>query len=154
MPQPRSRKSFTFRLQPYSNQLLAEVVDYLGALDREDAARKIGDALLMCLLPYARAQQNASPDDLHQVCWESCDSLHKHASTMRQALKVPQLFFSCSGQAWTHAPGSLPVQSHDGLPSPQKEATTSSQLPTPSQEFRPASAIQSQSTKEDIDSLF
>ena len=44
------RPSFSLRLQPYDGSLLAEVVQYLNALDRSDAQRRVESVLVMALL--------------------------------------------------------------------------------------------------------
>ncbi|WP_059002728.1 hypothetical protein [Leptolyngbya sp. NIES-2104] len=97
MSSAKSRKSLSIRLQPYTDSPLSEVIDYLKSLDTEEANRRIGEVLVMCLLPYARLHEAVSDEELRVTCLESCDALDKHASTMRQALKVPQLQFSHPG---------------------------------------------------------
>lgn len=96
MAKTRKRKSLTLRFQPYEGSTLAEVVDYLNSLDKDEANKKAADILLMCLLPYARKHGNHSysHSELRLTCLESCDCMDKHASSMRQALMVEQPKFS------------------------------------------------------------
>lgn len=39
----RDRKNLSLRLQPYEGTLLAEVVDYLNTLDKEEVNRKVAE---------------------------------------------------------------------------------------------------------------
>lgn len=87
----KQRKSFTVTLRPYSSSVLAEVVDYLNSLERESAAKKVADVLMMSLLPLARqSAQKFTPSQLRITCLESCDAMNKHSSYLRQALMVAQ----------------------------------------------------------------
>jgi len=83
-----SRRNLSLRFQPYAGTSLAEVVDYLNSLEKRDAHRKIEDVLVMCLLGYARQQQGCNSEELRRTCLECCDTLDKHASTLRQTLRV------------------------------------------------------------------
>jgi hypothetical protein len=92
--QSQPRESLSIRLQPYCTCPLGEVASYLNSLEKSESCRIIGEVLVMCLLPYARAQQQASEAELQRVCWESCHLINQHTSTIRQALRVPHPLFS------------------------------------------------------------
>jgi hypothetical protein len=144
MRRTHSRLNFSLRLQPYSHKPLGEVVAYLNSLDRELSQQTIGDVLLMCLLPYARAQQEVSQEELHRTCWESCDAMNKHASVMRQALRVP-----------------LPPQNTDNIQPPSSPLPSIAHLPARRSQraksqngSRPTSKIQDCDSADAIDELF
>lgn len=85
----RGRKSFSVRLQPYEGSPMAEVAEFLNALDDREKLRRVEDVLVMCLLPYARLWLGeADPEELRRACLEACDAMDKHASTLRQTLRV------------------------------------------------------------------
>lgn len=84
----KSRKSFSFRLQPYDGTPMAEVADYLNSLDSGSAMRKVEDLLVLGLLAYARLEQGAESERLRLTCLECCDALDKHATTLRLAIGV------------------------------------------------------------------
>lgn len=92
----RRRKSLSLRLQPYEGTPLAEVVDYLNAMDKDGANKQVSEILVMCLLPYVRKYSDHpyTAEELRMTCLEACDAMDKHASTMRQALMVEQPRFS------------------------------------------------------------
>ena len=84
-----ARPSFSLRLQPYQGSLLAEVVQYLNALDRSDAMRQVENVLVMALLAQARLYDEAcSQEERRRCCIEACDALDKHASMLRQLVGV------------------------------------------------------------------
>ena len=127
----RQRKSLSVRLQPYEGSPMAEVAAFLNALDDRDKLRRVEDVLVMCLLPYARQWLGKDdPEELRRACLEACDAMDKHASTLRQALRVeaPQMTV-------------MPVPIGPG----QSET---------SQEARPQPQIQSQVDTQQVDSLF
>lgn len=129
----RGRKSLSIRLQPYEGSPMAEVAAFLNALDDRDKARRVEDVLVMCLLPYARQWLGEDdPEELRRACLEACDAMDKHASTLRQALRVeaPQM------KVMTVPIGAGQVQSET------------------SQEARPQPQIQSQVDTQQVDSLF
>ena len=79
------RPSFSVRLQPYEKSLLAEVVQYLNALERGDAKRQVENVLVMALLAQARLyDESCSDEERRRCCIEACDALDKHASMLRQ----------------------------------------------------------------------
>jgi hypothetical protein len=90
----RKRVSLSVRLQPYSDSLLAEVVNWLNSLDKGEANRLIGEALLMAYLPYARAMAGEDREEIERCCWETTDRLNSHGFMMRQALRVAQPQFT------------------------------------------------------------
>ena len=57
MSPKKARKSLSLRLQPYQGTVLAEVVDYLNSLERDELSQQVGMALIMCFLPLARRSQ-------------------------------------------------------------------------------------------------
>ena len=86
----RKRVSLSTRLQPYENTLLAEVVDWLNSLERDEKNNLIASAVIMAYLPYARASQNVSKTELERCCWETQNLLDKHGFNLRQSLQVSQ----------------------------------------------------------------
>lgn len=92
----RKRSSLSLRLQPYEGTPLAEVANYLNSMEKEEATKKVGDILVMCLLPYARLDDEElyTERELQLTCLEASDAMDKHASTMRQALGVEQPKFA------------------------------------------------------------
>ena len=84
-----ARSSFSLRLQPYQGSLLAEVVQYLNALERSDAMRQVENVLVMALLAQARLyDEGRSAEERRRCCIEACDALDKHASMLRQLVGV------------------------------------------------------------------
>lgn len=153
MSKARQRKSLSLRLQPYAGTPLAEVVDYLNSLEKEEANKKVGDILIMCLLPYARAHSSNSGTDgtseeLRMTCLESCDAMDKHASTMRQALRVEQPQFSSYYRV-------TPVSSNGQQVRPSvSEVSESGEEPDSKTEENPSTLIQDKGSIEAVDSLF
>ncbi len=87
----KKRYSLSLRLQPYEGDLMAEVVDYLNGLPKDEMNRKVADILVAALLPLARYKSgNYTIEQLRFACWESQDCLNKHSSNMRLALGVEQ----------------------------------------------------------------
>ena len=124
---------------------MAEVADYLNAMDDRDKLRRVEDVLVMCLLPYARQQQGTCNDDeLRRVCLEACDALDKHASTLRQALRVEAPYLR-SAMMMAPLPAQLAVT---------ESTQRSISEPEASSEDRPAPQIQSQVAPEEVDNLF
>lgn len=153
MSKARQRKSLSLRLQPYARTPLAEVVDYLNSLEKEEANKKVGDILIMCLLPYARAHSSNSgksgtSEELRMTCLESCDAMDKHASTMRQALRVEQPQFSSYYRV-------TPVSSNGQQVRPSvSEVSESGEEPDSKTEENPSTLIQDKGSIEAVDSLF
>jgi hypothetical protein len=158
MSKARQRKSLSWRLQPYTGTPLAEVVDYLNSLEKEEANKKVGDILIMCLLPYARAHSSSSgksgsSEELRMTCLESCDAMDKHASTMRQALRVEQPKFS---SFYRMAPVSSDGLSSNGQKAHRSvsEGEESGEEPDYETEENPSTLIQDKGSIEAVDSLF
>ena len=87
----KKRYSLSLRLQPYEGDLMAEVVDYLNGLPKDEMNRKVADILVAAFLPVARHESgNYTQEQLRFACWESQDCLNKHSSNMRLALGVEQ----------------------------------------------------------------
>lgn len=87
----KKRYSLSLRLQPYEGDLMAEVVDYLNGLPKDEMNRKVADILVAALLPLARYETgDYTQEQLRFACWESQDCLNKHSSNMRLALGVEQ----------------------------------------------------------------
>lgn len=158
MSKARQRKSLSLRLQPYAGTPLAEVVDYLNSLEKEEANKKVGEILVMTLLPYARGHSgnfgtDGTSEELRMTCLESCDAMDKHASTMRQALRVEQPQFSSFYR--------MPPVSSDGLSSNGQKAhrsvskvSESNEEPDYEIEENPSILIQDKGSIEAVDSLF
>ncbi|BAZ03357.1 hypothetical protein NIES37_73700 (plasmid) [Tolypothrix tenuis PCC 7101] len=95
----RKRLSLSLRLQPYEGDPMAEVVDYLNSLPKDEVNRKVADILVAALLPYARYHSGKyTQEQLRFACWEAQDSLNKHGSNMRLALGVEQPQFVLQNQ--------------------------------------------------------
>lgn len=143
MSKTRLRKSLSIRLQPYTDSPLAEVIGYLSTFEKEDLNRKIGDILVMCLLPYARLHADELEEDLRITCLEACDAMDKHASTMRQALRVPQLQFQ---------PGVVPAALYASPTHPSPAGDAESEADNQTQALRPV--IEDKVSIEEVDQLF
>ena len=84
-----ARPSFSLRLQPSEQSLLAEVVRYLNGLERSDAQRQVENVLVMALLAQARLyDESCSDQERRRCCIEACDALDKHASMLRQLVGI------------------------------------------------------------------
>jgi len=100
----KKRYSLSLRLQPYEGDLMAEVVDYLNGLPKDEMNRKVADILVAALLPLARYETgDYTQEQLRFACWESQDCLNKHSSNMRLALGVEQPQFVLPSYAQSHA---------------------------------------------------
>jgi len=84
----RGRKNLSLRLQPYEGTLLAEVVDYLNTLDKEEVNRRVTEILTISLLPLARYQRGVSEKVLRFSTLESCHALSQQAHFLRQVVGV------------------------------------------------------------------
>lgn len=91
MSKKNERVSFSLRLQPYTGSLMAEIVNWLNLLERDEAKKKIEAALIMAYLPLAKDNSGAERAAIERSCWETQDLLDKHGSSLRQILDVPQL---------------------------------------------------------------
>lgn len=95
----RKRVSLSLRLQPYEGDPMAEVVDYLNSLPKDEVNRKVADILVAALLPYARYHNGKyTQEQLRFACWEAQDCLNKHGSNMRLAMSVEQPQFVLPNQ--------------------------------------------------------
>ena len=153
MSPKKARKSFSLRLQPYQGTVLAEVVDYLNSLERDELSQQVGMALIMCFLPLARRSQgeSISAEELRVCCLEACDALSKHASFLRQALRVPQPQFD--NPVVLAQAASLP-QAAANLPKSQG-ATSSEAVAEESQPRKPPSpSIQGKGSAAEVAALF
>ena len=84
----RGRKNLSLRLQPYEGTLLAEVVDYLNTLDKEEVNRRVAEILTISLLPLARHERGVSEKVLRFSTLESCHALSQQAHFLRQVVGV------------------------------------------------------------------
>ena len=84
----RGRKNLSLRLQPYEGTLLAEVVDYLNTLDKEEVNRRVTEILTISLLPLARHERGVSEKVLRFSTLESCHALSQQAHFLRQVVGV------------------------------------------------------------------
>ncbi len=84
----RGRKNLSLRLQPYEGTLLAEVVDYLNTLDKEEVNRRVAEILTISLLPLARHERGVSEKVLRFSTLESCHALSQQAHFLRQVMGV------------------------------------------------------------------
>jgi hypothetical protein len=88
MASKRGRKNLSLRLQPYEGTLLAEVVDYLNTLDKEEVNRRVAEILTISLLPLARHERGVSEKVLRFSTLESCHALSQQAHFLRQVVGV------------------------------------------------------------------
>ncbi|MBD2248489.1 hypothetical protein [Nostoc sp. FACHB-888] len=146
----KKRKSLSLRLQPYEGDVLAEVVDYLNSLPKDEAQRKVADILVAAFLPVARFKSgNFTPEQIRFACWEAQDSLNKHGSYMRLAMGVEQPQFVLSQPALT-APVvavNAPAYKSNVLESPELEGEAADSI-------RPASIVQGQASSQELDAIF
>jgi hypothetical protein len=131
---------------------LAEVVDYLNSLPKDEVNRKVADILVAAFLPIARYHSGEyTLEQLRIACWEAQDSLNKHGSHMRLALGVEQPQFVLP-QA-THFP---PVTVNASTSaSPSGKTTFKEDTPEEAElELRPKALVQGLASSQDVDSLF
>lgn len=140
----RKRVSLSVRLQPYSETLLAEVVNWLNSVERDEAKRMIEAALIMAYLPYARVDSGATSAELERCCWETQDLLDKHGFNLRQALGVSQ-------PQWR---GYEPTRSLVATASSAPTEATDSTVEEETDVSSPLSKIESQDNYHKIDALF
>ena len=148
----RKRVSLSVRLQPYSDSLLAEVVNWLNSMDKGEANRLIGEALLMAYLPYARADRGEPRDEIERCCWETTDRLNSHGFMMRQALRVaqPQFYADSQPLARTDSNYSETVVRADGSPS----APLLNQPTQPNHKNQPQSRLSAIGDASQVSSVF
>lgn len=158
MSPKKARKSLSLRLQPYQGTVLAEVVDYLNSLERDELSQQVAHALIMCFLPLARRSQgeSVSASELRVCCLEACDALSKHASFLRQALRVPQPQFD--NPVVIAQTASLPQGTANPSPSsqsPQSQGAASSAVAEEDEPRQaPAPSIQGQGSAAEVAALF
>jgi len=124
----KKRVSLSVRLQPYSESVLAEVVNWLNSLDKGEANRLIGEALLMAYLPYARAMAGEDREEIERCCWETTDRLNGHGFLMRQALRVAQPQFT---EAYLTRPVVVDSNYSEAVVNSNREKKTVSQSESP-----------------------
>lgn len=150
----KKRLSLSLRLQPYEGDVLAEVVDYLNSLPKDEAHRKVADILVAAFLPLARYQSGKyTPEQLRFACWEAQDSLNKHGSNLRLAMGVEQPQFVLPHQ-WQPTSTSV-VGVSPNPPTHQSSASvppdTSSDAPNSN---RPSTLIPGQASSIELDAIF
>ena len=85
----RKRVSLTISLQPYEDEPIKLIVDYLFALSEDERCRQVTDILVPALLPYALYEAgNCTLEQLRYLCWRSQNSLDNHTSYMCLTLGV------------------------------------------------------------------
>lgn len=91
----RVRKSLSLRLQPYEGTPLAVVADYLNSLSKEEATNKVGELLVMTLLPYAKFYGSKLPrESLRSTFLVSRDLIEKHLGIMALTLEIEESLFA------------------------------------------------------------
>ncbi len=91
----RVRKSLSLRLQPYEGTPLAVVADYLNSLSKEEANTKVGELLVMTLLPYAKFYGGKLPSErLRSTFLASRDLIEKHLGIMALTLEIEESLFT------------------------------------------------------------
>lgn len=148
----KKRLSLSLRLQPYEGDVLAEVVDYLNSLPKDEAQRKIADILVAAFLPVARYKSGSfTPEQLRFACWEAQDCLSKHGSYMRLAIGVEQPQFALS-------PPNLPAPVPFVVANPPTYSSSASEESVASVETadsnRPATLVQGQASSQEVDAIF
>ena len=159
MSPKKARKSLSLRLQPYQGTVLAEVVDYLNSLERDELSQQVGMALIMCFLPLARRSQgeDVSAEELRVCCLEACDALSKHASFLRQALRVPQPQFDnpvVIAQAEKLPQGTANPSPSSQSPASQGAVSSSAVSQEDEPRQAPAPSIQGQGSAAEVAALF
>lgn len=103
----RVRKSLSLRLQPYEGTPLAVVADYLNSLDKEEATKKVGDILVMALLPYAKFDSGKTASErLRSTFLASRDLMEKHLGIMALTLELESsLLAPVTNQNISHGDG-------------------------------------------------
>lgn len=148
----KKRKSLSLRFQPYEGDPMAEVVDYLNSLPKDEVNRKVADILVAALLPYARFESGKyTPEQLRFACWEAQDSLNKHGSNMRLALGVEQPQFVPPNHV---APQLTVPISADAPANNGKTTLLEDTLHSTEQSMRPTSMVQGKASSQDLDSIF
>ncbi|GAX45753.1 hypothetical protein NIES4075_67740 [Tolypothrix sp. NIES-4075] len=148
----RKRVSLSLRLQPYEGDPMAEVVDYLNSLPKDEVNRKVADILVAALLPIARYKcGNYTPEQLRFACWESQDSLNKHGSNMRLAMGVeqPQFVLPNNVTPLESVTVNAKTIAYNGKTTPESDTNHSDQEPQ-----RPTSMVQGKASSQDLDSIF
>ncbi|AFZ57598.1 hypothetical protein H6G54_30235 [Anabaena cylindrica FACHB-243] len=148
----KKRKSLSLRLQPYEGEPMAEVVDYLNSLSKEEVNRKVSDILVAALLPLARYHSGeCTPEQLRFACWESQDVLNKHGSNLRLALGVEQPQFVLPNYVTSVAPvmSSANTSTHNGMTDVESDMLKEGQ-----EKQRPSTLIQGKASSQDLDGLF
>ncbi|MBD2565602.1 MULTISPECIES: hypothetical protein [Nostoc] len=149
-PISKKRLSLTMRLQPYEGDVLAEVVDYLNSLPKDEAQRKVADILVAAFLPVARYSSGSfTPEQIRFACWSAQDSLNKHGSYMRFALGVEQPQFVLSQPALPAPVVAVNAPSYKSnvLSEPELEGEATDSI-------RPASIVQGQASSQELDAIF
>lgn len=117
-------KPYSTRLQPYEDDPLSEVADWLNSMPIRDANRKVEEVLLMALLPYARSDSlKYSHEQLIATCLRSSDALMKHDYLMRQALNVPVVESSSAIAATSVPANGKSTQLSDLAAKPKKSSS-------------------------------
>ena len=148
----KKRLSLSLRLQPYEGDVLAEVVDYLNSLPKDEAQRKIADILVAAFLPVARYKAgNFTPEQLRFACWEAQDSLNKHGSYMRLAMGVEQPQFAREQPAPSVPVYAVAVNPSTISTSASEESATAAEAPDSN---RPATLVQGQASSQEVDEIF
>lgn len=148
----KKRFSLSLRLQPYEGDVLAEVVDYLNSLPKDEAQRKIADILVAAFLPVARYKSGSfTPEQLRFACWEAQDCLSKHGSYMRLAMGVEQTQFALSPPAPPAPDYTVAVNPPSYNSSALEESPAEAAVPDSN---RPASLVQGQASSQEVDAIF
>jgi hypothetical protein len=151
----KKRLSLSLRLQPYEGDVLAEVVDYLNSLPKDEAHRKVADILVAAFLPLARYQSGKyTPEQLRFACWEAQDSLNKHGSNLRLALSVEQPQFVLPHQ-WQPTSTSFVAGVNPNPPTHQNSASVPPEQEIEAEDLnRPTSLVQGQASSSELDAIF
>jgi hypothetical protein len=146
----KKRVSLSLRLQPYEGDPMAEVVDYLNSLPKDEVSRKVADILVAALLPLARYHNGKyTPDQLRFACWESQDSLNKHGSNTRLALGVEQPQFVLPQQAMLQSTGA-----NDSIKANNGKTIQEDSEDKHLQQLRPNSLVKGKASSGDLDNIF
>ena len=148
----RKRVSLSLRLQPYEGDLLAEVVDYLNSLPKDEVNRKVADILVAALLPVARYHSGKyTQEQLRFACWEAQDCLNKHGSNMRLAMGVEQPQFVLPNQVMPQSG----VMVNPNPPTHHNSATNQPDTEADAEDAkRPTTLISGQASSQELDAIF
>lgn len=84
-----NRRNFTLRLQPSDGTLLAEVIDWLKSMSLRERRKKVEEAFIILMLPYARkARFDKGAEEIEGCYWSTHEQIIQYLYVMQQTLGV------------------------------------------------------------------